>query len=247
VIQKLKPILSGVWVHADYMGDIVKTQSPFKSSARLTFITELVIDTSGIFADSMRVNIALGNHEGSDFILYFKQGKTRTSLLTGIADFKQEPGSYELGYETNSNDTVLAIYHYDKNQKLLDHTSYIKIAEASSGNKLEDAFQFMVNKKLITGTYEVTDSAGIERLAHLDSDGIITGLPGFRTYYVITDFVASPEDSTDKICFNIQSDQQICYGFEINKDTITLFKAREDEADTLFEKGPALYKFVKQF
>ncbi len=247
LIQRFKPVLNGVWVQVDYMDDIIKTKSPFKSSEKLTFISELVIDTSGISADSMIVGTALGNHEGSDFILYFKQGKKQNSLLTGITDFEQPTDSYEFGYEVSSNDTALAIYHYDKNQKLLDKTKYMKVAEVTPGSSLEDGFQYMVNKKLITGSYKVTDSAGIERSTQLTSEGVITGLPGFNTYYIITDFVASPEDNMDKICFDIQTDRQTCYAFEINRDTISLFKAREDETDTLFKKGNALYKFVKQF
>ena len=247
LIQRFKPFLNGVWVQADYMDAILKTKSPFKSSERLTFITELIIDVSEISADSTRVDIALGNHEGSDFILYFKQGKKQNSLLTSITDFEQPTDSYELGYEVSSNDTLLAIYHYDKNKKLLDKTNYIKVAGISPGSSMEDGFQYMVNKKLITGSYRVTDSAGIERSTRLTSEGAITGLPGFSTYYIITDFVASPEDNMDKICFDIQTDQQTCYAFEINRDTISLFKACEDETDTLFKKGNALYKFVKQF
>ena len=75
LVQRFKPFLHGVWVQADYMDDIVKTKSPFKSSEKLTFITELVIDTSGISADSINAGIALGNHEGSNLILYFKKVK----------------------------------------------------------------------------------------------------------------------------------------------------------------------------
>ncbi len=244
--QQFKPFLHGVWVHGDYMDDILKTRSPVKSSEKLTFITQLTIDTSGISEDSINIGIALGNHEGSDLVLYFKQGQTPTSLLTNINGFEQESGFYELGYETSGNDTALKIYHYDSKHKLLDDTKYIKVAEVSTGGTLEDGFQYMVNKKLIAGSYIVTDSIGIERSVRMNSDGVISGLPGLRTYYVITDFVTSPEDNTDKICFDIQTDLQRCYAFEMRGDTISLFKARENERDTLFNKGPALYKFVKQ-
>jgi hypothetical protein len=244
--QQFKPFLRGVWVQSDYMDDILKTRSPVKSSEKLTFITQLTIDTSGISADSMNAGIALGNHEGSDIVLYFKQGQTPTSLFTNINGFEQESGSYELDYEISGNDTALTIYHYDSKQKLLDKTKYIKEAEVSTGGTLEDGFQYMGSKKLIAGSYIVTDSTGIERSVRMNSDGVISGLPGLRTYYVITDFIAAPEDNTDKICFDIQTDLQRCYAFEIIGNTISLFKAREDETDTLFNKGPALYKFVKQ-
>lgn len=247
LIKQFKPFLHGVWVQADYMDDIVKTKSPVKSGKKLTFITEIVIDTSDISADSVIADIALGNHEGSDLILYFKKGKALTSLITNISGFEDEFDSYDLGYEISNNDTGLIIYHYDKNQRLLDKIKYIKVDEVAHGSSLEDGFQYMVNKRLITGSYKVIDNTGFERSVKLSNDGTINGLPGFRTYYVITDFVASPEDSIDQICFDIQTDQQICYAFEIREDTIDLFKAPIHETDTLFKVGPVVYRFVRQF
>jgi hypothetical protein len=238
LIQQFKPFLHGVWVQADYIDDIVKTKSPVKSGEKLTFITELIIDTSNISADSLIAGIALGNHEGSDLILYFKQGKTPTSLIAYINGFEDEPDSHDLGYEIRNDDTLLTICHYDKNQKLLDKIKYMRVAEVAPGSTLEDGFQYMVNK--------VTDSAGIEISVKLTNDGIIDGLPGFKTYYVITDFVASPEDSADKICFDIQTDRQSCYTFEIRKDTIDIFKAPVGEPDTLTKVGSTVYRFVKQ-
>ncbi len=245
LVERFKPFLHGVWIQADYIDDIAKTKSPFKSSEKLTFISEMIIDTSNVATDSMLINIALGNHEGSDFILYFKQGKTPMSLLTGIRGFELESDSYELGYEINNYDTTLILYHYKKNQKLLDKTKYIRVIEVSHNRSLEDGFQYMVNKKLITGSYLVTDSTDKERLVQMTSEGVVKGLPGIETYYVITDFVAS-EDSSDVICFDIQTDTQNCYAFKINGDTITLFKAPINETDTLFNAGHALYKFLKQ-
>ncbi len=97
----------------------------------------------------------------------------------------------------------------------------------------------------MTGSYQVTDSAGTERSVRMTSEGVITGLPGFTTYYVITDFVASPEDNMDKICFDIQTSQQRCYAFKIDSDTINLFKAREDETNALIKARPILNTLMK--
>lgn len=247
LVQKFKPFLHGVWVQADYLDDIEKTKSPVKSGEKLTFITEIIIDTSGISSDSLLAGMALGNHEASDLILYFKQGKTTTSLITNISGFENESDSYDLGYEISDNDTVLIIYHYDKNQKLLDKIKYIKSDEVAQSNNFEDGFQYMVNKKLMAGSYKVIDTAGIERSVKMSNDGAISGLPGFKTYYVITDFVASPENSTDQICFDIQTDRQICYAFEIRKDTIDIFNIPAGEMDTLTKGSHHLiFRFVKQ-
>jgi hypothetical protein len=244
--QKFKPILHGVWVPADYVAELVNTRSPHKASEHLKTISEFVIDTSGNSQDSLEVGISLGNHEGSQFVLYFKKGQSLNSLLTNISDFGDENGSYELGFVANVPDTFLMLYHYDKNKKLIDQTKYIKVKEVQPGKSLEDGFQYMVNKKLIAGIYKATDTTGKEFTVTLDNDGSISGFPNRKTYYTLTDFVAEDEEGPDEICFDIQTSDQNCYGFEMKGDTINLFKPQENKGDTMIQKNPVLYTLVKQ-
>lgn len=243
LIEKFKPFLNGIWVTSDYLDDIARTKSPLKSSEKLIFITEFTIDTTGVSDDSIHISAGLGNHEGYDFILYFRQGQTLTSLLTGITDYDTESNSYELGYIINNHDTSLVLYHYDKNKKLLDETKYTKVPQSLSDNNLGDGLQYIVNKKLISGTYKEMDE---ETIVELTNSGKITGFYNYSTYYVITDFVAGPENTTDKICFEIQTNDQRCYGFKINGDTLNLIKLPEDETDTIFQLMEPIYKFVRQ-
>jgi hypothetical protein len=244
--QKFKPILHGVWVPVDYVTELTKTKSPHKASDYLATISEFAIDTSGNSLDSLEVGISLGNHEGSQFILYFKQGKSSNSLLTNITDFDDKNGSYELGYQPNVADTFLMLYHYDKNKKLIDQTKYIKVKEVQPGKPVEDGFQYMVNKKLIAGIYKATDTTGKEFIVTLSNDGTISGFPNRKTYYILTDFVAENEEGPDEICFDIQTSDQNCYGFEMKGDTINLFKPQENKDDTIIQKNPVLYTLVKQ-
>jgi hypothetical protein len=244
--QKFKPILHGVWVPADYVAELVNTRSPHKASEHLKTISEFVIDTSGNSLDSLEVGISLGNHEGSQFILYFKQGKSSNSLLTNISDFDDKNGSYELGYKPNVADTFLMLYHYDANKKLIDQNKYIKVKEVQPGKSLEDGFQYMVNKKLIAGIYKATDTTGKEFIVTLGNDGSISGFPNRKTYYILTDFVAEDEEGPDEICFDIQTSDQNCYGFGMKGDTINLFKPQENKDDTTTQKHAVLYTLVKQ-
>lgn len=247
LIKKFKPFLHGTWIPADYIDDIAKTKSPLKSSGP-GLISEFFIDTAAMKEDSLQISAAFGNHEGGEFILYFRQGQTPTSLLTNLSVDDKEPDSYELGYSANKNDTFLILYHYvQKNKRLLDKKEYIKAPVNESKNE-EDAsgLQYMVNQKLVSGTYKVTDSTGIETQIELTNNGKITGLPGFKTYYILTDFVTEPENITDEICFDIQTKNQKCYGFKIIADTINLFEPAKDEQDSLFKPGATVYKFVKQ-
>lgn len=244
--NKFKPYLNGIWVVADYIEDVTKTRSPLISSDKLTFITEFVIDTAGIAADSVHIGAGMGNHEGMDFVLYFRKGKTSSSLLTDIKDFENAGDSYELGYSVSNTDTSLILYHYNDNKKLLDKTKYIKSPKRPSPENLNEGLQYMVNKNLLAGSYKVIDTSGGETAIILTPEGRIKGLKEFRNYFVLTDFVAAPGNTTDEICFEIQTSHQKCYGFEYKNDTLCLFEPAKDDLDSLFKPGPALYKFIKQ-
>lgn len=244
--QKFKPFLHGVWVPTDYIAELVNTKSPHKASDQLKFISEFVIDTSGNSQNSLEVGISLGNHEGSQFVLYFKQGQSPNSLLTNINGFDDKNDSYELGYVTSTVDTFLILYHYNENKKLIDQTEYIRVKEVQPGKSLEDGFQYIVNKKLVAGTYKATDTAGKEFIVSLANNGSVSGFPGSKTYYILTDFVAEDEEGPDEICFDVQISDRNCYGFQVKGDTINLFKSQENKADTLIQKNSVIYTLVKE-
>lgn len=146
----------------------------------------------------------------------------------------------------NVADTFLMLYYYDKNKKLIDQTKYIKVTEVQSGKSLEDGFQYMVNKKLIAGIFKATDTTGKEFIITLGNDGSISGFPYRKTYYILTDFVAEDEEGPDENCFDIQTSDQNCHGFQIKKHTINLFTQQENKDDTIIQKKPVLYTLVKQ-
>lgn len=247
LVQKFKPFIHGVWVTADYMEDISKTKSPRRSSEKIPFISEFIIDTSNITADSINLPMAMGNHEGSNFILYFKNGQTKNSLLTNIVSYHDETNdieTYEIGIQTD-NDTSLALYRYDAKKNLIDKTKYIKVRGVKPGNDLESGFQYLVNKKLMTGSYKLIDTTGTQVDVRLSNDGKITGFSSFKTYYILTDFVAEVERVPDQVCFDIQTNGQQCFEFKINNDSINLF-ILPDETDTLLLRGPLVYKLIKQ-
>ena len=244
--QKFKPFLHGIWVPADYVTELVNTKSPHKASDYIKFISEFVIDTNSNSRDSLEVGVSLGNHEGSQFVLYFKEGQSSNALVTNISDFEDKSGFYDLGYGKELSDTFLMLYHYNRDKKLIDQTKYIKVKEAKPGKSLEDGFQYMVNKKLVAGSYEATDTTGKKLVVRLYNDGTLSGFPNSKTYYILTDFVAENEEGPDEICFDIQTSNQNCYGFQIKGDTISLFKTQEDKDDTQIANNPVVYTLIKR-
>jgi len=235
-----KSILNGDWVEPSYINDLIKTKSPYKSQDALCSIVELNIDTTQITGDSLEIG-SPSIHEGTSFYVFFRAGIAANSFQTSRKDYDNESNFYELGYLISTKDTLVVFYHYDKNKKLLGQSEYRKVPKNSEG-----ALQYMVNKTLVVGTYNTTDTSGKSITVQLTNDGKIIGLPNFIKYYVLTDFVAGPENNLDEICFDIQTENQKCYAFEIKGDTINLYETTENKDHVTLTLGQLKYKLVKQ-
>jgi len=238
--QMFKSIINGVWYQASYIDSIQETKSPFRSQNSLAEYVELSINTNEACGDSLEVG-APGIHEGTSFIIYLKPGLTSTSFPTNIVDEEVASNFYELSYDISQNDTSILILHYNKEKKLIGQTKYLR-----APNGTEGALQFMVNKTLFAGNYQAEDSSGNISILKFTNDGLVTGLPVFQKYYVLTDFVAGPENNVDEICFDIQTNQQQCYAFEIKGDTIKLYDVKESADQDTLQRGQLKYKLIKQ-
>lgn len=237
---EIKSIINGSWYELNYIDDIRQTKSPFKSQNALTSIVEIDIDTTKAIGDTLEVG-APSIHEGYSFRIVFKTGLTKNSVQTDIIDYENENNFYELGYDISNQDTTLIIYHYDKNKKLLGQIKYKKVPKNS-----ESALQYMVNKTLFSSNYKTVDSLGQTLTVNFSNDGNVTGLPNCKKYYVLTDFVAGPENNLDQVCFDIQTDNQRCYAYEIKGDTIKLYDTKESEDHIDLLLGQLKYKLIKQ-
>jgi hypothetical protein len=235
-----KAIIHGRWYDRAFIDDVRRTRSPYRSFRALAGIVELHIDTSQAAGDSLEVG-APGIHEGFSFTLTFACGHVANALRTNIGALNQDDHHYELGFVVLKDDTSLVIYHYDARYMLIETTRYSRIR-----TNAESALQVMVNKTLLSGRYDAVDSAGTHYTVTMTDDGRLSGIPGVKGYYVITDYVAGPAQSVDEICFDIQTVNQRCYAFEIQGKTIQLYKTQErDDRITLLRKK-RVYTFVRK-
>ena len=208
--QTVKAIINGSWYQASYIDSIQDTKSPYYSQKALAEHVELDINTNEATGDSLKIG-AQSIHEGTSLTIYFRPGLTGTSFPINIIDWDTPYNFYELSYNISGNDTSLLILHYNKDKKLIGQTKYLRASKNSEG-----ALQFMVNKTLFTGNYKAEDSSGKISVLKFTSDGLVTGLPGFKKYYILTDFVAGPEN-VDEVCFDIQTNNQQCYAFKLKE------------------------------
>lgn len=237
-MQIFKSILNGVWYQASYIDSIQKTKSPFLSRNSLAEYVELYINPDEATGDSLEIG-APGIHEGTSFMIYFRPGLTHSSLPTNIVDYDSTSNISELGYNISNGDTSLILFNYNKDKKITYQTKYLKAPKNS-----DEPLQYMVNKTLFAGSYKAEDSTSQVSILKFTNDGQLYGLPNYKKYYVITDFVAESDNSVDQVCFDIQTDNQRCYGFTIQADTINLYDLKESMDTTQF--GELKYKLVKQ-
>jgi len=238
--------LPGIWVLTDYINDIEKTRSPIKSSDKLHGIVSMRIKED-IKTDSIDIGASWNNHEGYNFTAYLKSGQNKNSLKTSLSDYNDNSNFYELGYEIINNETYLFLYHYNKQNKLIDKRKFTKIADEQPDDDIGWGLQYIVNQKLFSGNFLFIDSVNNRTTVSLKSDGSLAGHPDFNEFYIFTDFMGGPETSLDEICFNQQSKSPSCFAFQFNNDTIYLYSTRGDEeGDEDLQHDKLRYKLVKQ-
>lgn len=236
--QKLTPLLKSVWVLTDYIRAIEQTRSPQKSADKLHGIVALVFDNEA-HGDSMKVVANWNNHEGFDFMIYFIAGQNSRSIKTNITDSESSSVYTELGYEIGGKDTMLVLYRYDKEHKMLNKRTYRKIVFADTQNPdLRGGLQYVVNQAIFAGNYILIDKhEKTETKVSLKEDGTLTGMSGIKQYIIQTDFISGPVDSSDQICFQTDNAKTQCFNFQVVQDTINIFQQNKKHvAADLFYK-----------
>ncbi|SEO20769.1 hypothetical protein SAMN05192574_10681 [Mucilaginibacter gossypiicola] len=245
-LQQIKTIMNGVWVKSDYINDLNRTQSPYLSSKKLSGIAALEISLGSTESDSLVVDISLNNHEGANLTLFLKQGHQRTSFKTNWIDYKTPANFYELGYKIASGDTSLLLYHYNKNNRVIDSTKYVRVLDKQTVNDMGYGINYITNKLLITGDYVMIDDNKKRSSITFTNEGNVSGFPDYEAYYVNTDFVAGPQNDLDQFSFNINTPQQKDYLFKIKGDTLNIYNT-DFSADSIHLKlGTLEYKLVKR-
>lgn len=247
--QHFAPFMNGVWVATTYIQSIKQTRSPYKSQEELDGICEISIDMSTVQGDSVAVGVSLGNHEGGSFFLYLHQGQKQDRLpisdpYSGGEAMGESP-DYELGYSVQRGDTSLFMYVYDRQHHSVDSICYSRVleknADPSSGG---NGIQYIVNHLLIAGDYALRMPDGSIHSIHFADDGTVSGLPEFKTYYVLTDFAAEPHEF-DQISFDIQTSNQRHYILKICQEALCIYEAITDEEDaSILQRGKLVYNLM---
>lgn len=244
LISKFSPIIRGTWVDEEYVAALEQTKSPKEAFNAFNGLAYMRIEPSEISGDSIIVSSSLNNHESYTFYLIMQQGQDEKSLKTAHTD--KEGGYYDLSYEID-DDTTLLLKHYDDNNKLTNSKRYIAVTGPQTGDSQPYGVAYMVNIILFAGDYELTDERdGSTKNIELTRDGLVNGMETHSTYYVFTDFTDEEETNLDEMLFDEHTRNQKGYIFEIDGNTIRLYKALENEERTLLIKGEHTYTLTRQ-
>jgi len=247
LIKIFKPFIQGVWVKSDYVNDLKNTRSPFASKEKLGGVASLIINLADERTDSTHIGYSLNNHEGSDFVLYFKKGQMETSLKTGLPDYDIKSNFYELGYSLIGNDTSLVLYHYNKERKIINKIFYTRVAlKAEDETDAAWGITYITNKLLITGKYLAIDTAGTNSSVEFGNDGKVSGFQGYKSFYINTDFAAGPENNVDDIVFDLNTKTHRPYIYNFKDDTLYFYVEGANADSTELVPGKLKYKLVRQ-
>jgi hypothetical protein len=233
IAARFAPYLQGTWVKTDYINDVAKTKSPFKSYDKLGGVVSLLIDARDIAADSLQVGFSLNDHEGTEFYLFLRPGLLSNTLPSNLKDYDNPANFYELGYTTNRSDTSLLLYHFSKEKKLLDSVRFTKVHQyVNSDGDVSEGIAWIVNKLLLAGNYSCIDSSGKSTVVNFSESGKVSGFDGFTNYMIVTDFLGP--DQHDLLGFgNGNRADSIFYGWEMRNDSVLLYHTHEGQDQEL--------------
>lgn len=233
--------LNGDWVKTEYIESIRTTKSPSRSHNKIDGYSSLIIENAGDQQDSLSVGCSLNNHEGSQFTIY-SELKKETRYKTNLVDYENKGSYYLLDYSAKPSDTSIALLHYTKDNKLLKKTNYTRIlAKPLSKGSAESGIQYIVNKEIFSGRYRYTDSLGQTVNVTFRPEGIVSGLSGFHTYYIGTDFDGNDASAADLVGFDIYQDNKRYFVFERKGTKIFLYDYKDKDDGINVEKTSLIY------
>jgi len=239
--------LNGVWVMTNYIDDIQKNKSPLKSFRLLNGkgVVELSINGS-INKDTILCSAVINNHEELNFTGYFK--KSNISILRINLEDYYTDCHYEIGLDPIINKINIVLYRFNSENKLIEKRNFTKVLEQySKKNTIERGISRVVNEAILVGQYSLVKTKEKEPFISFNSDGSITGLEQFNSYYIRTDFLIGPTQNFNQIMLERKDGKHKAYALIIHKDTVYLNQLKgNDEKFEILKLGKIKYTLIKK-
>ncbi|MDQ2770834.1 MAG: hypothetical protein M3Y54_10070 [Bacteroidota bacterium] len=256
--RRFGPIISGGWMITSYLRVLRRTHSPqiAADSISADVPVSLFIAPAAVAADSTLMQLNYNMHEGDEASIYFRTGRQPNSLP--LRSHSETGKRYEISYRISAADTALFLLEYSMRGKLIRQNRYQKTLVASaqgteSNQAFHQAVDYPLNKILVAGKYEGTDSLGHRVQVTFSPTGYVSGIP-FRKYHVMEDFIGPVIG--DEIIFDMYTKHQHELAAVFRPDTLRLYtvlSATEAAKDTtlsdsilVFRRGILRYQLVRK-
>lgn len=238
-----KAILNGKWISTAYLKELQTTLSPHKAQLNAKQAFQLFIDVKPSDKQSTLTDMWTLHEGGYGFTIYFKPGIKKGSWKTNYAD-TDHPGTAfsDIGYELTGKDTRLVLYHYGKNNKLLDKTYFTRAGAAGIDN--DQLLGYEVNRIIFSGSYRFTDSAANNQKVKFTNNGIVTGVKDFQ-HYNATTFFMEEKNFYDELSFTSKGKTVISYAFKKEGNKLFLYELEKEDTDS-YKQGALKYTLVKE-
>lgn len=244
IIRQFKPLINGAWLSRDYMDAVTHNHSPVLSWEKLGGYSELGIALSDTSKNTSAAWAGLGHHEGINFNIFLQHGHAVNFLKIDLAHNDiDNNGSYyyELGYQVGGADTSLLLYKYNKNRQLLEHRIFTRIAGVD-----RDQVDRFLNKTLFAGNYINTDTLTRNTEVSFGADGTVSGLGGYKTYFVNADFTG-PAMELDQIYFDREKHYaEPPFTFTFKRDTLLIYNVVYSADSVSISTGALRYKLIRK-
>ena len=244
-LSKLIPALQGGWVNTVYMQSIRETRSPIRAFEKIGEFSAIYIPSGNLQGDSILAELSYNNHEGGEFTIFDRAGGQPHAFQTNLQDPEKPANHYELGYEATESDTTLFLFHCSNDNRVLHRFPFGKVVGAERVDNAGVALNYFVNQALFSGTYRLAD--GRDSTVVLTSDGALSGLEPYASYWASTDFVIRMSNNIDNLCFGLREADMECFPFEIKGDSLVVYESdiKEQDGEEVLEKGPVRLVLVK--
>lgn len=233
LIRQLAPIYHGIWIKADYLAEIKQTRSVWAARDKVTGITAMEIDTIKIAGDSLVARVGWDNHNGGEVTLKFVNGKQPHALKFG---------EDELGYQISGGDTSLILHQNYEGKQFA--TAYYKALNAQPEQHASYVMNYEINKALVAGVYKIMGGTNAKPVT-FSAEGNVTGLSSFKSYFIENDLGGTPRNNLDRITFDMFSDRQRTFTYDIEGAVLKLYAIKTNADSTLFLRDKLIYTLVR--
>ena len=241
--SQLFSTLQGTWMSYEYILNLNKTRSPYRSAAFMEGIFSFTIDSLRLRNDTLHCKALMNGHEERDFWIAFDSPDSTGRYNVGINKARE----YDNYQSTQPNDNItrikidspfLTIY-----TNTFDSVRYMRYGIVAKNAPPDYALKQYTTAALFRGAYGTPDSGVIFNSSKVYFDpkqiGRIYGSPAYDSFDINTD-VLTQSDSGDymELFDSRKQTESRSFTYKIGKNVLKIFGTQDTTPCVLRKSDP---------